>query len=101
MSKALKCDRCKICFDPHTVKGEWAGIKDLYFQDARGYNNREVGYRDEMLHFCPECTEKFSKWLYISKEETTNEEVGGDTDGDVAFDRELFDDLLKRLFGGT
>lgn len=65
MSKALKCDRCKKCFDPYMVQGEeyFTSIRDLFCQDGRAFSNNEVSYRDEELHLCPDCSRIFSAFM--------------------------------------
>ena len=29
MSKAIRCDRCFICFDPYSEKDNWASFKEI------------------------------------------------------------------------
>ena len=97
MSKALRCDRCSTCFDPYTVTGEWATIKTLIFQNSKEYEKREVGYRDEDIHFCPKCAEQFAKWLNI-KEEKKDEKVSPES-SDNFLDWDI-NELFSRMFGG-
>ena len=64
MSKALKCDRCKACFDPSESKGEFMTFGDIFFQDGTNYKNHEVSYReDDPTHLCPKCTLDFTNWF--------------------------------------
>lgn len=63
MSKAIKCDRCKKCFDPYESRCDFTTIRELIFQDGKNFSNDEVGYRDEEINFCPNCTMQFSGWM--------------------------------------
>lgn len=63
MSKAIRCDRCKTCFDPWTINGEFAHIADICFQDKENYKNNEVSYRDCHYDLCPDCAKTFSKFM--------------------------------------
>ena len=63
MSKALKCDRCGLCFDPNSASQEYTGIKDLLFIDARDHKDHKYSSRNEELNFCPYCTELFKTFM--------------------------------------
>lgn len=71
MSKALKCDRCKKCFDPYSVEGEFANIRELYYRDPKSIQNNEVTYRDDGLDLCPDCTRSFTDWLVNADSQKT------------------------------
>lgn len=67
MSKALKCDHCKACFDPSESKGEFTTFGDIFFQNGTKYKNHEVSYREDgPTHLCPMCTRDFKEWFYNS-----------------------------------
>lgn len=65
MSKALKCDRCKCCFDPYTVDAPdaFATLRELIYQDGRQFVDHEVGYRDEEINLCPDCANEFDRFM--------------------------------------
>ena len=63
MSKAIKCDRCKKCFDPLTVTGEFVRISDFVVYDGRTFSNSEVLLRDEGIDLCPECFKSYNDWF--------------------------------------
>ena len=65
MSKALKCDHCKTCFDPSESKGEFTTFGDIFFQNGTKYKNHEISYREDgPAHLCPKCTRDFKEWFY-------------------------------------
>lgn len=59
MSKAFKCDGCKKCFDPYAVEDNsyFTTIDSLVCQNGREFNHNEVGYRDDEIHLCPDCSQ--------------------------------------------
>lgn len=63
MSKAIKCDRCKKCFDPFTATGEFMRISDLVTCDGKAYSHHENLYRDEYIDLCPECCQSYNDWF--------------------------------------
>ncbi len=63
MSTAIKCDRCKKCFDPWNAKGLFAHIDVYKEQTAENYKNNEVSYRDDDLDLCPECAKYFAHFM--------------------------------------
>ena len=66
MSKALKCDRCKKCFDPYSLAEgkEFTTLPNGYFlQTAKNVKDNEVAYREDMIHLCPTCTDHFIKFM--------------------------------------
>ena len=68
MSKALKCDHCKTCFDPSESKGEFTTFGDIFFQNGTKYKNQEISHRENgPTHLCPTCTLDFKYWFYKSK----------------------------------
>lgn len=72
MSKAVKCDRCKQCFDPMGMMGGMIKFRNpsVYFaKDLRGgavltssplMENMAV---DDMVDLCPQCGEKFVDFM--------------------------------------
>ena len=79
MSTAMKCDRCRKCFDPYAIKesGYFMTITELFMQTGDQYVNREVLYRDEGINLCEECTDEF--WIFWN-------EKGEKHDGEKAID---------------
>lgn len=68
MSKALKCDHCKTCFDPSESKVEFTTFGDIFFQNGKNYKNHEISYREDgPAHLCPKCTRDFKEWFYNSE----------------------------------
>jgi hypothetical protein len=65
MSKALRCDRCKTCFDPYSQEKHFATIKDFMLQNGDSFNRYECSYRDEELNLCPKCTKLFCKFMKL------------------------------------
>lgn len=65
MSEALKCDRCKECFDPYAVEENsyFITITEFYAQNGEQKKNRETGYRDEYIHLCPSCARIFGAFI--------------------------------------
>jgi hypothetical protein len=77
MSKALKCDRCKTCFDPATVEGKYATIRELVFKDKEQYASNTystiidssaitisgLSVKNDIFDLCPACTEKLIKFF--------------------------------------
>lgn len=65
MSEALKCDRCKRCFDPYAVEENsyFITIIEFYAQNGEQKKNREAGYRDENIHLCPDCARIFGAFI--------------------------------------
>lgn len=64
MSKAIRCDRCKKCFDPYNVEGDFARITDFVVTDAKIFDSHECSYRDENIDLCPDCLTSFGRWLH-------------------------------------
>lgn len=73
MSKALRCDICKTCFDPYTVKGEFVTIDRMIWQDSGNYDRHEYSYLDEEVNFCPKCSKTFS--LFMSGKKLVEKEL--------------------------
>ena len=102
MSQALKCDRCKICFDPWTATEEFTTLNDIVIQDRQAWANREVTYRDEEYHMCPECTKKFKRFMSGDSKEIEKdisdkpnpEKFRFKTTGDLGSNT---DELLKKM----
>lgn len=66
MSKALKCDRCKRCFDADNLPEgrEFATLPDGYYlQTSVNVKNNEVSYREYVIDLCPTCTDHFIKFM--------------------------------------
>ena len=113
MSKALKCDRCGVCFDPYAVKSDITSIRETMFQDANQYKNREYGYFEEEMNFCPECTKLFRKFLHgtqlVEKQlldtlqedydaEINKKQEGPEDEGKRTLNRSVFDDLDRYVY---
>lgn len=65
MSKAFKCDRCKKCFDPWETgdeQFEFGNISEYATITPVGISFDCV-YRDEDIHFCPECNKAFALFM--------------------------------------
>lgn len=93
MSKALKCDCCKRCFDPIKETGNFTTIKRMVQQNGVQYRNHEFGYSDEEIHLCVDCTYRFNNFMargYIPQEDIEEEET------EI---HETFDEMVSRLFG--
>ena len=75
MSKALKCDVCKKCFDPVEVGDEeyFVTIPEFYCQNGEQYQNREVGYREEEVHMCPDCSRKFAMAKFLTRRQKNHD----------------------------
>lgn len=72
MSKAFKCDSCKVCFDPANIPDnrQFTTIKNLELQSEDDYLRCNVRWRNyEPMHLCPECTGKLKKMLGITDKE--------------------------------
>ena len=69
MSKAFKCDRCQVCFDPLDMKGaeKITTITEVYTQTKESYTERKVDGREEEVHLCPECSKAFVKFIKNQK----------------------------------
>lgn len=63
MSQALKCDRCKVCFDPWTATDDFTKLDNIILYSRQSWSNNEVEYRDEEFHMCPDCTKEFLVFL--------------------------------------
>lgn len=109
MSKALRCDRCKTCFDPYSQEKDFATIKDFMLQDGGCFDRHECSYRDEELNLCPKCTELFGKFMsgkVVSDTEETTESTD-DKDSEWKsleemvnefFETRAYADLLEFLY---
>jgi len=76
MSKAIKCDRCKKCFDPFENDDPYIHIEDLTFA-KRG--NAEYETCDYILRYpkfdlCPECSEQFETWVTVNDRELSRKD---------------------------
>ena len=63
MSKAIKCDRCKRCFDPYKEPGDFARIENYVLRNASQYYNNECSYHDDEIDFCPDCANAFAIFM--------------------------------------
>lgn len=77
MSKAFKCDRCKVCFSPYDIPeyDQFISIRRVTCQTSKSYRNQEFDYCDEYINFCPKCSRIFSAFLsgkQINAEEVKN-----------------------------
>ena len=98
MSAALKCNRCKRCFDVEDEKiGQWITINAIRVHDAEHYKEGTFVNRIEWTDLCPSCAEEFKRWLDRDLDEEKEIKIpdfgdlwdpifrfvnGGDTDGD-------------------
>lgn len=83
MSKALKCDRCKCCFDPYSIKepSHFTTIEELFVQNGKDLENNKAGYMDKQIHLCPVCSKQFADFM--------------NNDNFVA--RDMYEELLNRF----
>ena len=56
MSQALKCDRCKTCFDPYEQTELCAGMPEITLFDGKSMSEHHYIKRYVHLNFCPTCT---------------------------------------------
>lgn len=70
MAKALQCDKCKICFNPLTVEGEFTHFSNPAIRTAQDYKDCLSGrYLDPtagsngVMDLCPECTKEFIMFM--------------------------------------
>lgn len=85
MSKAFKCDRCKKCFDPWETgddKLEFGNISEYMTLTPVG-SSFDYTYRDEDIHFCPECNRDFARFM-------NNQYAGG-----LPLFTDLFDEINR------
>lgn len=70
MGKAIKCDRCGVCFDPENTKGEFCRFRNPVFQDWADYRMNKRTYLmfsdenpDEIVDLCPDCGQMFRVFM--------------------------------------
>ena len=65
MSKAFKCDRCKKCFDPFDTNepGYFSTIREWVTQSSEQFGDSCIGYRDEEIHLCKDCSLLFTIFM--------------------------------------
>ncbi len=63
MSRALKCDKCKKCFDPYAEGVEFIRFDDIVLQDDETFGVNGCILREDLQHLCPECTNEFLDWF--------------------------------------
>ena len=97
MSKAIRCDRCKKCFDPYTVEKDFAKISDFIVRNSKEYDNNECSYRDENIDLCPTCLRSFSVWFNAGKPDATIASVKAHLDPNLVNDALDTDDLLEKM----
>lgn len=56
MSQALKCDRCKTCFDPYEQTELCASIPEMTSFNGKAMSEHRYVKRYVCLDFCPACT---------------------------------------------
>lgn len=98
MSIAIRCDKCKTCFDPAAMEEgeEFISISRFITQDALQFANHEYGYLDEGLNLCPNCSKKYMNFW----DDPTNE--GGDSyakgfEAGVAFEKQNRNQIDKEM----
>ena len=70
MGKAIKCDRCGICFDPFIEKDRFMCIKSYTVRNGEEFAHKECDY-EENVDFCPKCTKGFFDFMSIKKGDNT------------------------------
>ena len=63
MGKAIMCDRCKKCFDPYSITGEFASIDTFTVRNSESIANNESVYFDEGIDLCPDCLKSWNRWF--------------------------------------
>lgn len=63
MSQAMRCDRCKKCFDPYSEEEQFLSVSDIKVRNGAEYEEHILSVREGCLDLCPECTKEFLKWL--------------------------------------
>ena len=63
MGKAIMCDRCKKCFDPYSITGEFASIDTFTVRNSESIANSESVYFDEGIDLCPDCLKSWNRWF--------------------------------------
>lgn len=71
MAKAIKCDRCKRCFDPCSADGEFCSFANpIFYTGGSAKENvytRKLFESKEYLVYevdlCPECTKLFEDFM--------------------------------------
>lgn len=66
MSQALKCDRCKTCFDPYEQTELCTSIPEMLLFDGKAMLEHRYIKRHHNLDFCPTCTRELMKFLNFS-----------------------------------
>ena len=104
MSKAFKCDRCKTCFDPYAIKSPryFTTIKEFVCQNGQDVKNNEMGYFEEGVHLCPDCSMLFANFMgnnavIFSVTEEKDEETVTCFDVDVGFICDLLSGRIKSI----
>ena len=79
MSKALKCDRCGICFDPLEVRDEesFSSIREIYTQNGKDFYDVKFRKKMDGVNLCTSCTAEFFKFM-SGEGVFENDEVGKD-----------------------
>ena len=64
MSSALKCNRCKKCFDPFEIPEPFyfTTITAFALKNGIEYQNRVAGYGETDVHLCPTCSKTFMEF---------------------------------------
>lgn len=65
MSKAIRCDRCFICFDPYSEKDNWASLKEITIHNDAVVRTNTVVHRTGPIDLCPDCSKEFLSWFYV------------------------------------
>lgn len=75
MGKALKCDRCGLCFDPKEQFGLMTRFRNPIFQDSNAVMEGTVSGKmipdadsDYIVDLCPSCTTGFIIFMNNSDE---------------------------------
>ena len=65
MSKAFRCDRCGVCFDPLEIEEgkKCLTINRMIFQGREEFRENKYGILFEDYNMCPKCSEKFYKFM--------------------------------------
>lgn len=87
MSIAMKCDRCKKCFDPMDIENPeyFATIEQIFYQDGEEWNDRKIGYNEKNINMCPGCTAAFVKFWEEGEREEAKPDEGTET-ADISVD---------------
>ena len=91
MGKAIMCDRCKKCFDPYSITGEFASIDTFTVRDSKSIANNESVYFDEGIDLCPDCLKSWNRWLKNYSDTITTVH---NNYSDIAVDKESLDKAM-------